>query len=69
MLYKYEVYSTKYTELPFNVIGYNIKEDKLILEIGKTIKEYKQCYDKYTVYFTFKGVKYYLDSFRFRKDR
>jgi hypothetical protein len=66
MLYKYPVYSTKHKNLPFKLIGYDHIEDKVIVEINNTIKLYKQCYDKYTVYFTVNRVKYYLDSFRFK---
>lgn len=66
MLYKYPVYSTKYKNLPFKIIGYDYIADKIILMVDGKIKEYKQFYDRYNTYFCYGKTKYYLSSFRFQ---
>lgn len=65
--YRKEVYSNKYPNTHFKLLGYNEKEDKIVLDTGTNIKEYVIYYtntDK--AYFAFRGKRYYLEEFYFK---
>lgn len=68
--YRKDVYSSKYPNTHFKLLGYNEKEDKIILDTGRNIKEYVIYYtntDK--AYFAYRGKRYYLEEFRFKQWR
>ena len=65
--YRKEVYSKKYPNTYFKLVGYNEKEDKIVVDTGTNIKQYVIYYtntDK--AYFAYRGKRYYLEEFRFR---
>ena len=65
--YRKEVYSKKYPSTHFKLVGYNEKEDKIVLDTGTNIKEYVIYYtntDK--AYFAYRGKRYYLEEFKFK---
>ena len=65
--YKKETYSEKNPCTLFKLIGYNIEEDKAVLNINGQIKQYVIYYtntDK--AYFAYKGKRYYLEEFYFK---
>ena len=65
--YRKEVYSKKYPNTHFKLVGYNEKEDKIVLDTGDHIKEYVIYYtntDK--AYFAYRGKRYYLEEFYFK---
>lgn len=67
--YQKEAYSPKYLCTNFKLIGYNEKEDKIVLDTGANIKEYVIYYTVSTdkAYFSYKGKRYYLDDYRFKQ--
>lgn len=65
--YRKEVYSKKYPNTHFKLIGYNEVQNKIVLDIGGNIKEYVIYYtntDK--AYFAYRGKRYYLEEFYFK---
>lgn len=68
MFYTYETYSIKDSYLPFKLVGYNPTKDKAIIEFNGNIKEYTIYNAKDVAYFNFKGKRYNLNEFRFKRD-
>lgn len=65
--YKKETYSEKNPRTLFKLIGYNIEEDKAVLNINGQIKQYVIYMTKTDkMYFSFRGRRYYLDDYKFR---
>jgi hypothetical protein len=66
--YRKEVYSKKYPCTNFKLVGYNEKEDKIVLDTGNNIKEYVIYYTNAdNTYFAYRGKRYYLEEFRFKQ--
>ena len=65
--YRKDVYSSKYPNTHFKLVGYNEQTDKIVLDTGGNIKEYVINYtntDK--AYFAYRGKRYYLEEFYFK---
>jgi len=67
--YRKEVYSKKYPNTHFKLIGYNEVQNKIVLDIGGNIKEYVVYTTPKTdaMYFAYRGKRYYLEEFYFKQ--